>query len=336
MSGKTLADKALPIRPAGESRVAKLVANNSTLLVLIALLIIFGLTTNNFLLPINLVNIGRQMAVVSVLAIGMTLVILVGGIDLSVGSMLFLCASLSAWEIQGGMATPLAIAIGMGAATLVGLANGILVEIVGISPVIVTLGTMIGIRGLAQVITNNAQILVTDPFFNTIAVTHTPASADHKWPELPLMVIIVFALYAIAAVLMRQSFFGRYIYAVGGNEAAARLCGVPVKTVKVLTYVLSGFTAGIGGLLIAATTGVVSTNLGSGFEFFTIAAVVLGGTRLSGGVGRVEKTLIGAIILYMVLNFMTLRHVPTEWQQAATGLLVLAAVVVDRLARRKT
>jgi ribose transport system permease protein len=330
-------DKALPARPSprrAERRIGNFIASNSTLLVLLALLLFFGLTSNNFLLPMNIFNIWRQMAVVSVLGIGMMLVILIGGIDLSVGSVLFLSGGVAAALLQDGMATAPAILIALGGAALVGLVNGLLVEMAGISPVIATLGTLIGVRGLVQVIMNNAQIPVTDAFFEYIAVTRTPGIPAINLPGLPLMVVLVFALYLIAAVMMRQTYFGRYIYSIGGNEAASRLCGVPVKTVKVLTYVLCGFTAGIGGLLMASSTGVISPNLGAGSEFFTIAAVVLGGTRLSGGVGRVEKTLLGAMIVYMVLNYMTLRRIPTEWQQAATGLLVLGAVVFDRLAQR--
>ncbi|MEO8392315.1 MAG: ABC transporter permease [Chloroflexota bacterium] len=328
-----MTDNALPVK-AQRVNVRRFIANNSTLLVLLALLLIFGLTSKNFLLPTNIFNIWRQMAVVSVLAIGMTVVILIGGIDLSVASTLFLAGGVAGWLLQGGMNTPEAILIGLGGATLVGLINGLLVEVAGISPVIATLGMLIGVRGLAQVIMSNAQIRVTDPFFDYIASTRILGGASNNPPGLPLMVVIVFALYLIVALLMRQTIFGRYIYAIGGNEAAARLCGVPVTRINILAYVFCGFTAGIAGMLIIATTGVVSPNLGVGSEFFTIAAVVLGGTRLSGGVGRVEKTLLGAMILYMVLNYMTLSHVKTEWQQAATGLLVLAAVVFDRLAQR--
>jgi ribose transport system permease protein len=318
----------------GERRVGNFIAANSTLLVLLALLLIFGLTSSNFLLPQNIFNIWRQMSVVAVLGIGMTLVILIGGIDLSVGSVLFLAGGVTAWLIDGGMATLPAILIGLGGAALVGLINGLLVEVAGISPVIATLGTLIGVRGLAQVIMSNAQIRVTDEFFEALAVTRTPGIPSLNVPGLQLMVILVFLLFLVAALLMRRTVFGRYVYAIGGNQAAARLCGVPVTLIKVLVYTLCGFVAGLGGMLMIASTGVVSPNLGAGSEFFTIAAVVLGGTRLSGGVGRVEKTLLGAMILYMVLNYMTLRRIPTEWQQAATGGLVLAAVVFDRLAQR--
>jgi ribose transport system permease protein len=317
-----------------ESGLSRLIAGNSTALVVILLLAFFGLTSDKFLLPQNIFNIFRQMSVVAVLGIGMTLVILIGGIDLSVGSTLFLTAGISALLIRDGTPTATAVLIGMSGATLVGLVNGLLVEIAGISPVIATLGTLIGVRGLTLVLMNNAQIRVTDSFFETIAVTRTPGIPSLNIPGLPLIVIIMFVLYLIAAVALRQTIFGRYLYAIGGNQRTARFSGVPVLPVKVLAYTLCGFFAGIAGLLIAASTGVISPNLGSGTEFFTIAAVVLGSTRLSGGVGRVEKTLLGALILYMVLNYMTLRRIPAEWQQAATGLLVLAAIAIDRLASR--
>lgn len=332
MTTRTLATtrETVPLR----NRLRGFAAENSTLLVALALVVIFGVTAQNFLSGQNIFNIFRQMAVVATLGIGMTLVILIGGIDLSVGSTLFLAGSLTAFLIDGGTGTALAILVGLGAATLVGLANGVLIEIFGISPVIATLAGLIGVRGFALVLINNAQIRVTDEFFEYIAVTRLPGIPAISLPGLPLFVLIVFALYLLFAVFMRQHQLGRQIYAVGGNAVAARLCGVRVRAVRMLCYVLCGFTAGIGGMLMIASTGVVSPNLGSGSEFYTIAAVVLGGTRLSGGVGRVEKTLIGAFIVYMVLNYMTLRRIPTEWQQAATGLLVLAAIIADRLAQR--
>lgn len=313
---------------------ARFTAANSTILVAFLLLLFFGLTSQNFLTPNNIFNIFRQMAVVAVLGIGMTMVILIGGIDLSVGAVLFLSGSITGVLLDGGMHPLPAILIGLGAATAAGLVNGLLIEIAGISPVIATLGSLIGVRGLAQVVTNNAQVRVTDGFFEWIAVTRTPGIEAIGLPGIPLMAIMVVLLYMIATFLLRQTLFGRYLYAIGGNQTAARLSGVATTPIKVLTYTLCGLIAGIGGMLMIASTGVVSPNLGIGSEFFTIAAVVLGGTRLSGGVGRVEKTLFGALILYMVLNYMTLRRIPTEWQQGATGLLVLAAIVIDRLAQR--
>ena len=315
--------------------ISRFVAQNSTLLVVMLMLVAFGLSSDKFLLPNNIFNIFRQMSVVAVLAIGMTLVILIGGIDLSVGSVLFLAAGITSVLLRDGTPVALAILVGLAAATLVGFVNGLLVEVAGISPVIATLGMLIGVRGLALVIMNNAQIRVTDSFFEWVAITRTPGIPALNIPGVPLTVIIVLIIYLIIAVVLRQTLFGRFMYAIGGNQVTARLSGLPVLPVKLFAYTLCGLMAGIGGMLMAAATGVISPGLGAGSEFYTIAAVVLGGTRLSGGIGRVEKTLLGAFILYMVLNFMTLRRIPAEWQQTATGLLVLAAIVLDRLAQRR-
>lgn len=314
--------------------LSRFLSNNSTLLVVILLLVTFGLSSDKFLLPNNIFNIFRQMSVVAVLAIGMTLVVLIGGIDLSVGSVLFLAAGVTSVLLRDGTAALPAIMVGLALATLAGFINGLLVEGAGISPVIATLGMLIGVRGLALVLMNNAQVRVTDAFFEWIAITRTPGIPALEVPGVPLTVVVVLILYIVVAVVLRQTLFGRYVYAIGGNPTAARFSGVPVLPVKVLAYTLCGLMAGVGGMLMAAATGVISPGLGAGSEFYTIAAVVLGGTRLSGGVGRVEKTLLGAFILYMVLNFMTLRRIPAEWQQTATGLLVLAAIILDRLAQR--
>ncbi|MEZ4667443.1 MAG: ABC transporter permease [Anaerolineae bacterium] len=333
-----MAEQIQPMRRTDSSiRVgfAQFLSNNSTLLVVILLLAAFGLSSDKFLLPNNIFNIFRQLSVVAVLAIGMTLVVLIGGIDLSVGSVLFLAAGVTSVLLRDGHATFTAIMIGLALATLSGFINGLLVEIAGISPVISTLGMLIGVRGLALVLMDNAQIRVTDAFFEWIAITRTPGIPSLNIPGLPFTVVVVLILYAVMAIVLRQTLFGRYVYAIGGNAVAARLSGVPVMPVKVLAYALCGLLAGIGGMLMAASTGVISPGLGAGSEFYTIAAVVLGGTRLSGGVGRVEKALLGAFILYMVLNFMTLRRIPAEWQQTATGLLVLAAIILDRLAQRR-
>lgn len=316
------------------SAFGRFVSANSTLLVIVFLLIVFGLTSQRFLSAGNIFNIWRQMSVVAILGLGMTLVILIGGIDLSVGAVLFLSAGTVAAMLQNGVPAPIAIVIALLAGTAVGVLNGLLIEVAGISPVIATLGTQIGIRGLTLVLMNNAQIPVNDPFLVGVAVTRTPGIPSIQLPGLQLTVILVFALYVIVTVLMRRTSYGRYVYAVGGNQRAAYLCGVPVIRIKVLAYTLCGFFAALAGLFMAAAQGVIGPGIGVGLEFYAVAAAVLGGTRLSGGIGRIEKTLLGAMLLYMVLNYMTIGHIDTIWQQTATGLLVLAAVVLDRLARR--
>lgn len=312
-----------------------MLAGNSIFLVAVVLLVVFATTRPIFATPANLVNVLRQMSVVGALGIGMTLVILIGGIDLSVGSVLFLAGGTTGLLLQAGVSAPWAILAGLVAACLVGVINGVLIEVAGISPVIVTLGSLIGVRGLAQVLMHNAQVRVTDPGFNVLAFTHLPGIPAWRMPGLPLTVLIVIVLYVVAGVLVQTTRYGRMVYAIGGNARTAYLSGVPVTWTKGLTYVLCSLTAGVGGILMIASTGVIGPNLGAGIEFYVIAAVVLGGTKLTGGVGRIEKSFFGAFILYMILNYMTIRHIATAWQQAATGLILLGAIVLGRLVDRE-
>lgn len=300
------------------------------LMIVLILGLIFGITAPRFLLMQNIVNIFKQVSVVGIMAIGMTLVILLGGIDLSVGSSALLSAVVTLFLINHEyLSTAWAIVVGLLAAALVGLVNGFLVEKIKISPIIVTLGTMIAIRGLAQTILwiDNSWLWVQDPFFSFIA--------QKTVGFVPLLVIVMLLLYLIFMVLLQQTSFGRYIYAIGGNQRAAELCSIPVVPIKTLAYVLCAFTAGIGGLILAARLSAVSPAVGNNIQFDVITAVVLGGTSLSGGSGRLEKTLLGALIAGMILNYLTIKGIPGEFQSAVNGMIILVAVLLDRLSKAK-
>jgi len=302
----------------------------STVLVALVLFVFFGLTSTYFFSTANLVNILKQMSVVGVLGVGMTMVILIGGIDLSVGSVVLLSGAITGTLVYNYSFSPwLATTIGLFAGIIVGLINGLFVEKFGISPVIVTLGTMIAVRGLGQAILwiNNSWVWVTNPFFITIA--------EGRILGFPIFAGIMIGLYILAFILLKQTPFGRYIYAIGGNQWAAHLSGVPVQRVKILAYVLCGLAASIAGIMTASRIGVVGPSVGNGMEFDAITAVVLGGTSLSGGIGGVERTFLGTAILVMVLNYMTIRGIPGIWQAAVTGFLILIAVLIDRLIRRR-
>ena len=302
-----------------------------TVLVALALFTIFSLTAEYFLTVQNMQNILRQMAITSILAIGMTLVILIGGIDLSVEAVvLFSAAAMNGLIFNHVMPTGLAILAGLLAAALVGLVNGLMIEKVGISPVIVTLGTLIAVRGMGQMILwiNNSWLWVTEPIFDYIkAIT---------WLLIPIPAVLMFVLYAIAAIMMKKTILGRYIYGIGGNERAARLCGVPTVKTKILVYVLCAFGAGIGGILMSARLGAISPGVGQGLTFEAITAVILGGTKLSGGVGRVEKTILGAFIVAMILNYMTIMGISAHYQRAVTGFIILGAAVLDQISRSRS
>jgi ribose transport system permease protein len=202
-----------------------------------------------------------------------------------------------------------------------------LIEKVKISPVVVTLGTMTAVRGLGQMILwiNNSWLWVREPFFQYIKT--------QTWLFFPIPAVIMVVLYVIASGMMKQTRFGRYIYAIGGNQRAAHLTGLVVNRVKILVYTISGLCAGIGGILMSARLSAISPGVGQGLEFDAITAVILGGTSLSGGVGRVEKTILGAIIVGMILNYMTIKGISAHYQRAVTGFIILAAALLDRLSQ---
>jgi len=309
-------------------RLPRLLADYSTVLVVAVLFVFFSLSSENFFTGQNLFNVLKQMSIVAIIGIGMTMVILIGGIDLSVGSVVLMSGGVAAVLIQEYDFGPwLAIAVGIGAGALVGLVNGLLIEVAHLSPVIATLGTLIGVRGLGQIIIDNTYVWVTDGVFVGLAA--------NKVLFLPMMAAVMILLYVVVAIVLKQTIFGRYVYAIGGNPIASRLVALPVVRTKVLVYVLCGAFAGVAGMLTAATIGFAGPNNGANMEFSAIAAVVLGGTRLGGGVGRVERTFLGTAILTMTLNYLTIRGIPDIWQQTVTGFLLLAAVLLNYLAQRK-
>lgn len=301
-----------------------------TVFIILVLGAVFGLTAPRFLLLQNIVTIFKQISVVAIMAIGMLMVILLGGIDLSVGSSAILSGVVTMFLINHGyLPTGWAILAGLLAAAAVGLINGIMIESVHISPIIVTLGTMIAFRGLAQTILwiDNSWLWVKDPLL-TFLVQKTVG-------VIPVLVIFMLVLYAIFTVILQGTSFGRYLYAIGGNQRAAELCGIPVVRIKTLAYVICGLTAGIGGLVLVARLAAVSPQVGNNIQFDVITAAVLGGASLSGGSGRLEKTLLGAVIAGMILNYLTIKGIPGEYQSAVNGIIILIAVILDRLSKVK-
>lgn len=304
---------------------AWLISEHAMLLAAILLFLAFALTSPVFGTLGNAENIARQTAPVLVLGLGMSLVVLVGGIDLSVGSVVLLTATVAGIALTEDLHPLVAIAAAIGAGALVGLLNALLIEGLRISPVIVTLGTMIGVRGfgLALLGEYRSWIDISGPIFNDLAVRRVAG--------VPLDASVAVLLSLILWIALRHTLLGRRLYAVGDNSQAARLCGVPVLRLRALAYVGSGALAGVCGVLTAARTGVISPSIGVGMEFFAIAVVALGAGGLPSGRIRVGQTIVGALILMMVFNYMTIRGVPGTWQTTVTGLLLLAAMVAGRL-----
>jgi ribose transport system permease protein len=288
----------------------------------------------NFLKPDNLLNIANQIAVIAIIAIGMTLVIIAGGIDLSVGSLIALAAVVAALLIRdlGGaeQATPLAQVLGSAGAVVlcgaVGFATGIAVTAFGIPSFIVTLAMMLVASGAAFILAQGQSIYQLPESFVWLGRGATLGLPNGVW--------LMAGLYTVAHIFMARTVWGRHIYAVGGNPEASRLSGVPVRTVRVLTYTVSGLLAGLGGVVMASQLSSGAPTYGQMYELYVIAAVVVGGTSLAGGHGKVLGTLIGAFIIAVIQNGMNLTGVESYTQKVVLGLVILAAVLLDLLKRR--
>jgi len=287
-----------------------------------------------FLKRENLLNIMKQISVVAVIAIGMTMVIITAGIDLSVGSLIAFSGVITALAIGGlGGADPtithLLIGSGAGilACALIGMFTGGMVTVFNIPPFIVTLGIMFMARGLAYIFSGNDPVLVGNEAFGWLG-------RGQQFLGIYNSVILMLLLYAGAHVMMTRTSIGRYIYAVGGNPEAARLSGVPVKWVLVFVYTLCGLLAGLGGVMEASLHITGDPQSGDMVELQVIAAVVVGGTSLAGGQGRILGTLIGALIIAVIRNGMNLTGVEAHMQSVVYGVVILVAVLVDQLKHR--
>jgi inositol transport system permease protein len=298
-------------------------------LVFIAMLIVASILSPAFLSKTNLINVVRQMSVVGLIALGVTGVIVSAGIDLSSGSVVGLSAVVAASLSQlpdypaafyKGLQVPLFVAIlaACGVGALVGLINGSLVAKTRIPPFIATLGTLTAIRGAALLYTGGRPISDLTDGYNFIG------QGDLFGIPVPILLL--------THVLYSQTKFGKYVYAIGGNEQAARVSGIDVGKYKMLMYVYAGFLAGLAGLVVSARIGSGQPGLGQGYELDAIAAAVIGGASLSaGGIGTVAGTVVGALIIGVLNNILDLTNVSAYWQQIIKGCIIVGAVILDQL-----
>lgn len=281
-----------------------------------------SLASPRFLQPQNLANVSLQVATVAVVSIGATLIILTGGIDLSPGSTVALVTCTLAILVKNmGLPLPVGIALVLLLGIILGFINGIFSTYGKIPSFIVTLATMSIYRGLAFLITNGTPIFSVSPNLEPIFYG--------KLLGIPLPFYYVVVLYALAAVFLRSTIPGRSIYAVGGNEAAARLTGLAVNRVRLLAFVIAGLSAAIGGVLLTAWLNSGSPNYGAELGLQSIAAAVIGGASLTGGIGSMIATLIGALTVAVVQNGLNLLAVPASWQEITLGIVIVLAVGLD-------
>ena len=294
---------------------------------LLIMVIVFASLTDVFLTQRNLVNILQQSSINACIAIGMTLVIISGGIDLSVGPVAALAGVLSATLLVAGYPVPVIILAALAIGLLCGLLNGALIAYAGLQPFIVTLGTLSLFRALALIFTGGNPILSLPNEFRRIFSSEIVG--------LPVPVIVVGILAIAATILLKKTPLGEYILAVGGNEEAARVSGVPVERTKVLTYMISGGLAALAAIILIARLGAAEPTLGNLWELEAIAAAAIGGASLMGGKGSIFGTILGAIVLGAMRNGLTLLNVQAFYQLLATGIIIILAMLVDRLARGK-
>lgn len=303
---------------------------------LIVLVVGFSIASPNFMQTSNIIAILQATSVNGVLAVAATLVIITGGIDLSVGTLMTFCAVIAGVVLTyWGLPLPLGIigAILAGAAS--GFLSGTFVAKLKVPPFIATLGMMLILKGLSLVISGTRPIYFNDtPGFTEISRGSIVGTIVPAVP-LPNGVLILFLVAIAASFILTRTALGRYTFALGSNEEAVRLSGVNTDRWKIAVYTLSGAICGIAGLLIASRLNSAQPALGQGYELDAIAAVVIGGTSLSGGRGTVLGTLIGALIMSVLLNGLRILSVAQEWQTVVTGSIIILAVYIDMLRRRK-
>lgn len=309
------------------------VAQVQSLIALFFLCLVLGLMTDNFMTSDNFWNVMRQISVNVCISVGMTLVILTAGIDLSVGSILALCGAMTAGLLKYGVSIPAgnlfigftvlgAVIVGLLVGGGLGFVNGYAVTKFKVPSFVATLAMLTMARGFTMLWTEGHPITGLGDTFGFVGT---------GWfLSIPMPVWVSGIVVALAIILTNKTRFGRYIYAIGGNEHAARLSGIPVNKIKIWVYALAGMLAAIGGLLVTARLDSAQPNAGMSYELDAIAAVVIGGTSLSGGKGTILGTVLGALIIGILNNGLVLLDVSPFWQQVVKGMVILLAVIIDK------
>lgn len=298
-------------------------------LVIIILVLGLGVSLRSevFLTRDNLLALLLGLAVESIVAVGMTILMVSGGFDLSVGSTMAMTGAVAAYCLAGGIPVPLSIAIALTVGAVIGVANGLIIARVGINPFITTLGMMSIIRGVLLVITHGTNITGLPESFKVIGQGNL---CGIQYP-----IIIAALLLIVGDVALRKTRFLRQNYYLGGNEKAARLSGIPVGALKVFNYALIGFLAALAGVVMTARLGSASVTAGTGLELKVIAAVIIGGASLQGGEGTVLGAFLGALLMAVLMNALTLLGVDVYWNTLVTGATLLLAVFIDTVSRRR-
>jgi ribose transport system permease protein len=321
----SLADKESWLSRRRVKRAISVIGENGFIVIFILWCVFLSLATDAFLTPLNLFTVLRQTAIVSIVAIGEMLVMLIGGMDVSLAAILGFTGVLATGLMtRNGLPAPLAIMIAIGMGGLVGLANGFLVTKVRINAVIATLGMMYVLNGIAYTYTRG-QTLYGEQMGSIGFLSRSSIG------PVPLPVILMFLFYIVFYIILNHSIFGARLYAVGNNDKASWLAGIRVDRLKIIVFVLAGLLAGVGGVMQASRQGSATAGMGDEFLFPILTSVILGGISLSGGKGKIQNTLIAAIFLVTLTNGMILLGITIYAQRIISGVILIIALSLDRL-----
>lgn len=328
--------------PTGLAAVGKILIRLRAMLALVLIIIVFSILSPNYLTVSNVLIMSSHVAIFALLGLGMLLVILTGGIDLSVGSTLGFCAVIGGFLLQGihvfGVtlypSVPVVVLISCLCGALIGLINGVLVAKFNVAPFVATLGMLYVIRGAALLMTGGLTVndLRGDP-----ATGNTGFSwlGFNRLLGVPIGVLIMIVIAIVLGLLLSRTTFGRWLYAEGGNERASELAGVPVASVKIWVYVISGLCAALAGLVLASTLTSASPTAGNTYELTAIATVVIGGASLMGGIGTVRGTLLGAFVIGFLSDGLVIVGVSSYWQMVFVGAVIVVAVLLNSMQYRR-
>ncbi|MDO4273733.1 MAG: ABC transporter permease [Eubacteriales bacterium] len=301
--------------------MGKIIREFGLVFVVLFIVILMSFLSPVFMTKNNIMNIIRQISINGILAVGMTFIILTGGIDLSVGSLVAITSVICGSLLEGGMNWILAAIIGVAAAVVFGVINGYLVAYVGFQPFIATLATMTIGRGVAKVYSDGKPYAIKDPSFIGIGQGYILG--------IPVPIILLLIVCIIGLIVLNMTTFGRYVFAIGGNKNAAKLSGVRTRRVELFVYVISGICSGIVGLVLSARISSGQPTAGVGFELDAIAATAIGGTSMNGGMGSLRGTILGFLIIGLLSNSMNLMNINSFWQDIVKGLIIIIAVFLD-------
>lgn len=304
--------------------IVGIVKNNVGILsVLVLLCVIVSIATSKFLKPNNLISVLRQISINAYIALGMTLIIILGHIDLSVGAIVAMSGTLTVgFIVTQGLPIPVAILLGILLGMAAGMISGMIVTYFRVPAFIITMAMMNVCSGVAYVYSGGQATRINDDFFSAIGT-------GYLFNTIPLPVVYMIILIIVISFLLGKTKFGTYVYAIGGNREAARLSGVPIKKVEIAVFTISGVLSAFAGLVLCSRMYSGQPSVGSGYELDAIAACVLGGTSMSGGKGRISGTIFGAMVIGVISNGLNLIGVSSYWQLIVKGLIIACAVLLD-------